>query len=1281
MPQRLESLLSLSILCVAIALPAAAAIPAAEREALVAFYDDTGGPGWTTRTNWLGAAGTECTWVGVRCDPTRSTVTGIGFIYNNLRGRFPASVLELPNLKELVLNGAALSGAIPPEIGQLKELTTLQFVSCGLTGAVPPEIGALSKLESLALEDNELSGEIPRELAMLGKLRVLTFYHAAFTTIPPELASLTSLEILVIRQCGLEGGVPPAFAGLTNLTHLDLSYNRLTGPIPDLSGMTRLEVLMLEGNAGLHGSLSGAWFRQQKLRWVGLEGIAIDGSLTDFVHPGLYTLVLNYCNLTGEIPVGLTEATGLYQLFLIGNRFTGPIPEAIYDMPALEILSLRQNRLTGGLAPAVGRSKLHELNLSCNLLTGPLPRELASLPGLSMLALTHNNFRGDVPAELKTLATRPYLSENALTASDPALLSFLDGSPECCSFSSFQTVPPADVAVSATDPYAVTLQWTPRGFIQGSGGHQVLVSTTPGGPYTPVLTTSDKYTTGATVIGLAPATRYYFVVKTVSFPHGGAGTYQANTIFSDPSPEVVATTKAAAQSPPSVIVSAMPSGLTQVAGVGGAAGSYSLTNVGGSATTVTLTQTASFFTQSPEAFVLEPGATQVVTLASATTASGSFDGESVSSGLGAATRVRVTMVSAERPSGAARVVADRIRLDLVSPAAVDPTGEVVYTNLGDARFDGVVATDVEFLAPEPTVVSIAPGASVKVVVTSNRQKRPDAALLNGSQEGRVTLVSIGADAAARSDHPLADASAPSLAAPVSVTDTVKPPTSVALIPDLAPGETALVIPGVGHVTGSVGTFITDLTLFNSSGSASLGDMKLFFQPLQGSAVTQAALNAVPTGASVGLADVVGTVFGDAASVGTLHVRSTRARDVVASASVFNTSNPAGNYGASIPVFRSDRGAAPGEDIVITGLRKNDTGHTNLFIQELEGKGGDVETEFIDVSGSVVGRRTDPIGRFAMVRLLDPAAAGTVAVRVRNLSAGSIAAYATPVDRASGDTWAVTEWSRIAGYEPGEPVVIPIGGSVRGANETHFRTDVAITNRCTSVVPAGDFSSPCRSATSGAVLRFVGVDGSVREKRIALGLLQTAMFDDVLSSAFGVTSDLVGHFLLIPESGEFSVSSRTYTITRGAPATYGSSVPALGISTALRSRQARRICGLEDTTRRTILGRTPATSRTNFGMVEVSGAPATVRVSVYFNEARSVAAVQLPRATKDFELQPMQLLNVSNLVESVFGPARETTFGDLSGVQVSFEVLSPTGAVMVYSSSVDNGTGDSVIRTE
>jgi len=41
-----------------------AAIPAAERQALIDLYNSTNGASWTTITNWNGAAGTENTWFG-----------------------------------------------------------------------------------------------------------------------------------------------------------------------------------------------------------------------------------------------------------------------------------------------------------------------------------------------------------------------------------------------------------------------------------------------------------------------------------------------------------------------------------------------------------------------------------------------------------------------------------------------------------------------------------------------------------------------------------------------------------------------------------------------------------------------------------------------------------------------------------------------------------------------------------------------------------------------------------------------------------------------------------------------------------------------------------------------------------------------------------------------------------------------------------------------------------------------------------------------------------------
>ncbi|HVT01914.1 MAG TPA: hypothetical protein VHL58_00900 [Thermoanaerobaculia bacterium] len=48
--------------------------------------------------------------------------------------------------------------------------------------------------------------------------------------------------------------------------------------------------------------------------------------------------------------------------------------------------------------------------------------------------------------------------------------------------------------------------------------------------------------------------------------------------------------------------------------------------------------------------------------------------------------------------------------------------------------------------------------------------------------------------------------------------------------------------------------------------------------------------------------------------------------------------------------------------------------------------------------------------------------------------------------------------------------------------------------------------------------------------------------------------------------------------------------------------------------------------------------------------------------------------------SVLG-ARRQELGYLSNVEIDIAVISSTGAVLPYVSSVDNGTGDSILRTE
>ena len=171
-----------------------------------------------------------------------------------------------------------------------------------------------------------------------------------------------------------------------------------------------------------------------------------------------------------------------------------------------------------------------------------------------------------------------------------------------------------------------------------------------------------------------------------------------------------------------------------------------------------------------------------------------------------------------------------------------------------------------------------------------------------------------------------------------------------------------------------------------------------------------------------------------------------------SANVFNASDPAGNFGTSCTgYFVRIARAGNGEQLFLTGLRKDDSGHTNIFVQESRGEATSVRVEFLSAGGEILGTSTAAVESFGLTRLIDLALPGTVAARVTNLGGGGLVTYATPVDRLSGDTWAVADWASLHGFDSSERLVIPVGGAVRGANNTDFRTDVAITNRCAEVV--------------------------------------------------------------------------------------------------------------------------------------------------------------------------------------------------------------------------------------
>jgi hypothetical protein len=221
-----------------------------------------------------------------------------------------------------------------------------------------------------------------------------------------------------------------------------------------------------------------------------------------------------------------------------------------------------------------------------------------------------------------------------------------------------------------------------------------------------------------------------------------------------------------------VVIGNPPDAIVQRENEAGGTGSYVLTNRGDSSTTITLTRSGSFFTQSPESFTLAAGASQQVTITGEAMSAGTYEGASLISGTGvpAGASVPVSLLStAPAPSD----VDARPQWNRIDVAGTDPTStaSIRFTNPGSGTLQGVLTSSQPWLRPGSSSVSIEPGGSTDVAFTIDRSRRPSAL---ATVFGDLTLTWASERG---STGRTAFDSTPSLGAPVSVTDTVPPPVS------------------------------------------------------------------------------------------------------------------------------------------------------------------------------------------------------------------------------------------------------------------------------------------------------------------------------------------------------------------------------------------------------------------------------------------------------------------------------------------------------------------------
>lgn len=131
-----------------------------EREALIAFYEATGGSQWTDNTNWCSDKPVS-EWYGVSTS-WDGTVVGLYLYNNNLTGSIPSEIGKLSHLEWLYLEYNSLSGTLPESISQLQQLNSLVLSDNKLEGTLPESFaGLMDKLQTLDLSYNNFSGQIP----------------------------------------------------------------------------------------------------------------------------------------------------------------------------------------------------------------------------------------------------------------------------------------------------------------------------------------------------------------------------------------------------------------------------------------------------------------------------------------------------------------------------------------------------------------------------------------------------------------------------------------------------------------------------------------------------------------------------------------------------------------------------------------------------------------------------------------------------------------------------------------------------------------------------------------------------------------------------------------------------------------------------------------------------------------------------------------------------------------------------------------------------------------
>ncbi|KAL6334607.1 hypothetical protein AAG906_019242 [Vitis piasezkii] len=361
---------------------------------------------------------------------------------NQLHGRIPLGLGELPNLQYLDLSGNfnlrdsifqllrkswkkievlnlarnELHGSIPSSIGNFCNLKYLDLSFNLLNGSLPEIIKGLEtcssksplpNLTELSLYDNQLMGKLPNWLGELKNLRVLDLSSNKFEgPIPASLWTLQHLESLYLGWNELNGSLPDSIGQLSQLQVLDVSFNHLSGSLPDSIGqLSQLQVLDVSFNH-LSGSLPDSIGQLSQLQILDVSSNHLSGSLPDSIGQlsQLQMLDVSSNHLSGSLSEQhFWKLSKLEYLRMDSNSFH--LNVSPNWVPPFQVKYLRMDSChLGPSFPAWLQSQknLEYLDFSNGSISSPIPNWFWNISfNLQWLYLSHNQLQGQLPNSLK----------------------------------------------------------------------------------------------------------------------------------------------------------------------------------------------------------------------------------------------------------------------------------------------------------------------------------------------------------------------------------------------------------------------------------------------------------------------------------------------------------------------------------------------------------------------------------------------------------------------------------------------------------------------------------------------------------------------------------------------------------------------------------------------------------------------------------------------------------------------------------------------------------------